>query len=535
MNQGQQQQPQQSGYNTEYNNNPNYNVYQQGTGSNYDNNGNLYASPASGGRQPPQQQYVQNVPPQRNSGKKKGTVKKLAKIFQLTPNSREEAVKEFNQTDSSRLAAQGYNYPQTDQPSQQQIMQMQMQMQHSQHSQQHKNQMSYNQNNMSYNQNQMQQQPVLGQQTNDVQMEIMRSQSRSLSRASSSNVRSVSFDESTNENMRSKSFDNSTTVGSVSKAKSEATEATANVDNRTVGTYNTEPVKKETVNDDSTVAGGFECSIDHFTRALCGDPDNVSFEQVNLDRDDATVATGVSEVRDDVRDGTIPEVDNSLSRQESVGSRSRSRSRPTSPMRFFRRSKSPEVSKQDIKKDVVPLAKSDIQVNTSRNPYGDDVTVTEASIIEFNENQDYALAAGLQFNPRIGGDLQSGITPRYQRSAFDPFYDIRSNDDILGIMPYKTNISSLEVREINDEREEVDDQLRTFARTLSPRWGQDDLVASSVARRLRDFQFAREKRRQLNGKHGAVGILGLYDYLAGVRLDVEWAEDAAWRRWNNKP
>lgn len=26
------------------------------------------------------------------------------------------------------------------------------------------------------------------------------------------------------------------------------------------------------------------------------------------------------------------------------------------------------------------------------------------------------------------------------------------------------------------------------------------------------------------------GILGLYDHLAGIRVDVEWAEDAAWRR-----
>ena len=31
------------------------------------------------------------------------------------------------------------------------------------------------------------------------------------------------------------------------------------------------------------------------------------------------------------------------------------------------------------------------------------------------------------------------------------------------------------------------------------------------------------------------GILGLYDHLAAVRMDVEWAEDAAWRRANGEP
>ena len=61
------------------------------------------------------------------------------------------------------------------------------------------------------------------------------------------------------------------------------------------------------------------------------------------------------------------------------------------------------------------------------------------------------------------------------------------------------------------------------------------MVAPSIARRLRDFQFAREKRSQKYGKDKQVGILGLYDHLAGIRIDVEWAEDAAWRRVHGRP
>jgi membrane associated rhomboid family serine protease len=68
------------------------------------------------------------------------------------------------------------------------------------------------------------------------------------------------------------------------------------------------------------------------------------------------------------------------------------------------------------------------------------------------------------------------------------------------------------------------------------RTGAATFIASpALARRLRDFQFAREKRRKKYGIVKPWGILGLYYHLSGVRIDVEWAEDAAWRRMNGKP
>eukprot|EP00551_Chaetoceros_affinis_P006498 CAMPEP_0203663092 /NCGR_PEP_ID=MMETSP0090-20130426/818_1 /ASSEMBLY_ACC=CAM_ASM_001088 /TAXON_ID=426623 /ORGANISM="Chaetoceros affinis, Strain CCMP159" /LENGTH=707 /DNA_ID=CAMNT_0050525959 /DNA_START=46 /DNA_END=2169 /DNA_ORIENTATION=- len=53
---------------------------------------------------------------------------------------------------------------------------------------------------------------------------------------------------------------------------------------------------------------------------------------------------------------------------------------------------------------------------------------------------------------------------------------------------------------------------------------------TAFKRRMRDFQFARRKRREKYGDASPWGILGLYDHLTGIRTDIEWAMDAAYRR-----
>ena len=53
--------------------------------------------------------------------------------------------------------------------------------------------------------------------------------------------------------------------------------------------------------------------------------------------------------------------------------------------------------------------------------------------------------------------------------------------------------------------------------------------------RLRDFRFAQTRRRNTHGKSRPWGIIGLYEHLNAIRYDLEWAEDAAWRRENNEP
>ena len=77
--------------------------------------------------------------------------------------------------------------------------------------------------------------------------------------------------------------------------------------------------------------------------------------------------------------------------------------------------------------------------------------------------------------------------------------------------------------------------MRRISRSISRQWDTDDLSVLSVQRRLRDFHFARSKRRAKYGNDRPWGIMGLYDHLAAIRLDIEWAEDAAWRRKNEEP
>eukprot|EP00555_Chaetoceros_dichaeta_P010527 CAMPEP_0198255872 /NCGR_PEP_ID=MMETSP1447-20131203/5911_1 /TAXON_ID=420782 /ORGANISM="Chaetoceros dichaeta, Strain CCMP1751" /LENGTH=622 /DNA_ID=CAMNT_0043942361 /DNA_START=191 /DNA_END=2059 /DNA_ORIENTATION=- len=60
-------------------------------------------------------------------------------------------------------------------------------------------------------------------------------------------------------------------------------------------------------------------------------------------------------------------------------------------------------------------------------------------------------------------------------------------------------------------------------------------ISDALKRRLRDFRFAQKKRVDKYGQQLPWGIIGLYDHLTGIRTDVEWAEDAAWRRENEEP
>jgi membrane associated rhomboid family serine protease len=102
--------------------------------------------------------------------------------------------------------------------------------------------------------------------------------------------------------------------------------------------------------------------------------------------------------------------------------------------------------------------------------------------------------------------------------------------------PSLPNVSSYQSH--NQTKDEMEKRLRDLAGQLNHEWrtGATTFIASpALARRLRDFQFAREKRRKKYGIVKPWGILGLYYHLSGVRIDVEWAEDAAWRRMNGKP
>lgn len=60
-------------------------------------------------------------------------------------------------------------------------------------------------------------------------------------------------------------------------------------------------------------------------------------------------------------------------------------------------------------------------------------------------------------------------------------------------------------------------------------------VPPELERRVRDYRLAQLKRRDKYGAEKRWGIFGMYAHLNNVRVDLEWAEDAAWRRQNNQP
>jgi hypothetical protein len=77
------------------------------------------------------------------------------------------------------------------------------------------------------------------------------------------------------------------------------------------------------------------------------------------------------------------------------------------------------------------------------------------------------------------------------------------------------------------DNDQIVESLRPIAATLSVDWGKKDYMAPTLARRLRDFEFAQKKRMRAIGISRKWGVLGLYEFLAGVREDVQWAADAA--------
>mmetsp|Transcript_9770 Transcript_9770/g.10859 ORF Transcript_9770/g.10859 Transcript_9770/m.10859 type:complete len:491 (+) Transcript_9770:51-1523(+) len=116
-----------------------------------------------------------------------------------------------------------------------------------------------------------------------------------------------------------------------------------------------------------------------------------------------------------------------------------------------------------------------------------------------------------------------------------PRHETKDNDETNSSIKFPTHATFLVPSEIHPnmiDREEDTAQLRLLAGKLSADWRGEDFMAPALARRIRDFQFAQEKRRRKYGDERPWGILGLYDHLAAIRVDVEWAEDAAWRRAN---
>lgn len=86
---------------------------------------------------------------------------------------------------------------------------------------------------------------------------------------------------------------------------------------------------------------------------------------------------------------------------------------------------------------------------------------------------------------------------------------------------------------------EEDAEMRRISALVKKQWKDSTtkrpLTNSNLERRLLDFRFAQKRRRDKYGNSKPWGIMGLYDHLVGIRVDVEWAEDAAYRREHKLP
>ena len=78
--------------------------------------------------------------------------------------------------------------------------------------------------------------------------------------------------------------------------------------------------------------------------------------------------------------------------------------------------------------------------------------------------------------------------------------------------------------------------MSELIKSLSSGTGTGVILPPGLERRVQDFQFAQQKRRDKYGDNQRPwGIYGLYSHLSDIRADLEWAEDAEWRRRRSEP
>lgn len=112
--------------------------------------------------------------------------------------------------------------------------------------------------------------------------------------------------------------------------------------------------------------------------------------------------------------------------------------------------------------------------------------------------------------------------------------DITPTSLLARLPPVRERCTSVPVGEaMPSAQEEI--EIRRVSSMINRRWNDENIDISSLERRLRDFRFARIERSKKYGTSTPWGIMFLYFHLAGIRIDVEWAEDAHRRREHNMP
>jgi membrane associated rhomboid family serine protease len=87
----------------------------------------------------------------------------------------------------------------------------------------------------------------------------------------------------------------------------------------------------------------------------------------------------------------------------------------------------------------------------------------------------------------------------------------------------------------NSSLGEPTDRKYTVSELINSLDNDSATLPPALERRVRDFKMAQQKRREKQGEARPWGIFGLYAHLSDIRADLEWAEDAAWRRQKRQP
>jgi len=176
---------------------------------------------------------------------------------------------------------------------------------------------------------------------------------------------------------------------------------------------------------------------------------------------------------------------------------------------------------------------------------------------EYDENRRFAKEAGLRYSVTQGGDIRQVIVPpaehKNSRNNFRnrlSYKGVTRREALEGYstksgraLPEGSEVVTVDSATLEPPAQVIetqeDIQLRHLAYQLTGRRhlqrDRGGSINPQLARRLRDFQFAQNKRREKYGHEKPWGIMGLYDHLASIRIDIEWAEDAAWRRNKGEP
>ncbi|KAL3937484.1 MAG: hypothetical protein SGBAC_007421 [Bacillariaceae sp.] len=167
------------------------------------------------------------------------------------------------------------------------------------------------------------------------------------------------------------------------------------------------------------------------------------------------------------------------------------------------------------------------------------MTPDESSII--NDNED-ASSTGIA-NDNIE-DVQPEIN-HHEWTSNDDLVEIKLDYGVDELTENSTDLETgtdasddlIDAKAEESDEAENDEKPKTLAMALldALRANGEPNLDPRLGRRARDFQFAQSERARKTKSDSWFTSFDLFNHLACVRADIQWAEDAAWRRENNEP